>query len=51
MFDVRNMLSGLDIQSAEFSADYKDSSGRMQEEFCLPEDLALAFATRYDVRH
>ena len=47
--DIRLMLNGLGIQSAEFSADYKDTRGRVQECFNLPKDLTLTLVTGYDV--
>ena len=44
MADVRNMLDELGIQSAEFSADYRDARGRKQPVFSLPKDLTLTLA-------
>ena len=35
--DIRNMLESLNIQSAEFLADYKDSKGRTFKEYNLPK--------------
>lgn len=35
--DIRNMLDELKIQSADFSADYKDSRGRTYQEYLLPK--------------
>ncbi len=48
--DVRVMLDGLEIQSAQFCADYKDSRGRRQEEFRLPKDLTLTLVSGYNVK-
>jgi len=47
--DIRNMFEKLEIQSAEFSADYIDSRGRTYQEFKLPKDLTLTLISGYDV--
>ena len=39
--DVRNMCESLKIQSAEFSADYKDDKGRTYPCFNLPKRETL----------
>ncbi|WP_091939674.1 Rha family transcriptional regulator [Propionivibrio dicarboxylicus] len=49
LFDIRTMLDQLDIDSAEFSAQYKDSTGRKLPCFNLPKDLTLTLVTEYDV--
>ena len=45
--DIRNMLNLLDIQSAQFCADYKDSKGRMYPCYNLPKELADLLLTEY----
>jgi anti-repressor protein len=50
LYDTRRMLEELEIQSADFSADYKDGRGRTQKEFRLPKDLTLTLVTGYDVK-
>lgn len=47
MRDIRNMLNLLDIQSAQFGADYKDSKGRTYSCYNLPKDLADLLLTEY----
>lgn len=48
--DVRVMLDGLEIQSAQFCADYKDAKGRTYECFNLPKDLTLTLVAGYNVK-
>lgn len=50
MADIRNMFAELEIQSPEFSGHYKDSRGRLQEEFNLPKDLTFTLVLGYDVK-
>ena len=50
LYDTRKMLEELGIQSADFSADYKDARGRTQQELCLPKDRTLTLVTGYDVK-
>lgn len=48
--DVRNMLEQLEVSSAEFSAQYKDSTGRSLPCFILPKDLTLTLVSGYNVQ-
>lgn len=50
MADIRKMLDELEIQSADFSADYKDSKGRSYPCFNLPKDLTLTLIAGYNVK-
>ncbi len=45
--DIRNMLNSLNIDSAQFGADYKDSRGRSLVMFNLPKELADLLLTKY----
>ena len=45
--DIRNMLNQLEIQSAQFGADYKDSKGRTYSCYNLPKELADLLLTKY----
>jgi phage regulator Rha-like protein len=47
--DVRVMCEGLKIDSAEFSAQYKDSTGRTLPCFNLPKDLSMTLVSGYNV--
>ena len=47
--DVRNMCESLKIQSAEFSAQYKDSTGRTLPCFNLPKRETLILVSGYNV--
>ena len=47
LVDIRNMLNQLEIQSAQFSAQYKDSTGRSLVMFNLPKELADLLLTKY----
>ena len=47
MRDIRNMLNLLDIQSAQFGADYKDSKGRTYQCYNLPKDETLCLVSGY----
>ena len=49
MADIRNMLESLNIQSAEFSADYKDDKGRTYPCFNLPKRETLILVSGYSV--
>lgn len=49
MADIRNMLDGLGLTSAEFSANLLDSYGRPQPAFALPKDLTLTLVTGHNV--
>lgn len=50
MADIRNMFDQLEIQSAEFSADYKDGRGRIQPCFQLDRYYTEVLVTGYDVK-
>lgn len=47
--DCRKMFEALDIQSADFSADYQDDRGRTYQEFWLDQDLTLTLMTGYSI--
>ena len=47
--DIRNMLDALKIQSADFSADYKDSRGRTYQEYLLPKKYIECLLTGYSI--
>jgi phage regulator Rha-like protein len=49
MADCRSMLEALNLQSADFSADYKDERGRTYQEFWLDQDLTLTLMTGYSI--
>ena len=48
--DIRNMLNQLEIQSAQFCADYKDSKGRMYPCYNLPKRETLCLIAGYNVQ-
>ena len=48
--DVRSMLESLEIDSAEFSAQYKDSTGRSLPMFNLSKDLTITLVSGYSVK-
>ena len=47
--DIRNMLNSLNIDSAVFTAQYKDSTGRSLPMFNLPKDETLCLIAGYNV--
>ena len=47
--DIRNMLNQLEIQSAIFTADYKDSKGRTYQCYNLPKRETLILVSGYSV--
>ncbi|EOL9071599.1 Rha family transcriptional regulator [Cronobacter turicensis] len=47
--DCRKMLEALNLQSADFSADYQDGRGRTYQEFWLDQDLTLTLMTGYSI--
>lgn len=47
--DCRKMLDALNLQSADFSADYQDAKGRTYQEFWLDQDLTLTLMTGYSI--
>ena len=49
LMDIRNMLNQLEIQSAIFTADYKDDKGRTYSCYNLPKELADLLLTKYKV--
>lgn len=48
--DARKMLLALGKHWAEFSAEYKDSTGRWLPRFNLPKDLTLTLVSGYNVQ-
>ena len=50
LVDIRNMLNQLEIQSAKFSADYKDSKGRTYQCYNLPKRETLCLIAGYNVQ-
>lgn len=48
--DIRNMFIGLEIDSAKFSAQYKDSTGRSLPEFNLDKELTMTLVAGYNVK-
>lgn len=48
--DTRKMLLALGKHWAEFSAEYKDSTGRWLPRFNLPKDLTLTLVSGYNVQ-
>jgi len=48
--DIRNMLKSLKIDSAKFSAQYKDSTGRMLLCFNLPKRETLILVSGYNIQ-
>lgn len=49
MADIKNMLEQLNIQSPEFSGDYRDSKGRTYKCFNLDEELTLTLTSGYSI--
>ena len=47
--DIRNMLNSLNIESAVFAADYKDSKGRTYQCYNLPKRETLILVSGYSV--
>lgn len=50
LYDIRNMFEQLEINSAEFSAQYKDSTGRTLPCFNLDKELSLTLVAGYNVK-
>ena len=48
--DIRNMLNSLNIESAVFTAQYKDSIGRSLPMFNLPKEETLCLVSGYNVQ-
>ncbi|AWQ49199.1 Rha family transcriptional regulator [Serratia marcescens] len=49
MADCRTMFEALNLQSAEFSADYQDDKGRTYQEFLLGQDLTMTLVMGYSI--
>lgn len=49
LYDIRKMLVELEINSADFSAEYKDSTGRTLPAFNLPKRETLILVSGYSV--
>ncbi|WP_240313815.1 Rha family transcriptional regulator [Candidatus Fukatsuia symbiotica] len=49
LYDCRKMFEVLTIQSADFSADYKDASGRTYQEYLLDQDLTMTLVMGYSI--
>ncbi|WP_320910221.1 Rha family transcriptional regulator [Citrobacter farmeri] len=49
MADCRNMFESLNLQSAEFSADYQDDKGRIYQEYWLDQDLTMTLMMGYSI--
>jgi len=49
LVDIRSMLNQLELDSADFSAQYKDSTGRTLPAFNLPKDLTITLVSGYSV--
>ncbi|MDE1882752.1 MAG: Rha family transcriptional regulator [Rhodospirillales bacterium] len=47
--DIRNMLDGLDLNWADFSAEYYDATGRRLPCFKLPKRETLILVSGYSV--
>ena len=48
--DVREMLEGLEIDTAQFSAVYKADNKQMYECFKLPKNLTIALVSGYNIK-
>ncbi|HBU6198758.1 TPA: Rha family transcriptional regulator [Citrobacter freundii] len=49
MADCRSMFESLNLQSAEFSADYQDNKGRTYQEYWLDQDLTMTLMMGYSI--
>lgn len=47
--DILNMMEALGLHSADFSAQYRDSTGRMLPMFELPKDLTMTLVSGYSI--
>ncbi|WP_392565843.1 phage regulatory protein/antirepressor Ant [Utexia brackfieldae] len=47
--DIKNMFDALNIQSADFSANYKDVKGRTYQEYLLPKKYIECLLTGYSI--
>ena len=50
LYDTRKMFEGLEIDSADFSAQYKDRTGRTLPMFNLDKELTLTLVAGYNVK-
>ncbi len=50
LYDTRKMLADLGKHWADFSAQYKDTTGRALPVFNLPKDLTLTLVSGYNVQ-
>ena len=50
LFDIRKQFEELEIQPADFSAQYKDSTGRALPMFNLDEEQTMILASGYNVK-
>lgn len=49
MADCRNVFESLNLQSADFSADYQDDKGRTYQEYWLDQDLTMTLMMGYSI--
>ncbi|HGH4631500.1 Rha family transcriptional regulator [Enterobacter kobei] len=49
LYDCRKMFESLNIQSADFSADYQDDRGRTYQEYWLDQDLTMTLMMGYSI--
>ncbi|WFY25160.1 Rha family transcriptional regulator [Enterobacter ludwigii] len=49
LYDCRKMFESLNIQSADFSADYQDDRGRTYKEYWLDQDLTMTLMMGYSI--
>ena len=49
MADCRSMFESLNLQSAEFSANYQDDKGRTYQEYWLDQDLTMTLMMGYSI--
>lgn len=49
MADCRKMFESLNLQSPDFSGDYKDSRGRTYQEYWLDQDLTMTLMMGYSI--
>ncbi|MDE9693277.1 Rha family transcriptional regulator [Citrobacter freundii] len=47
--DCRKMFDSLNLQSADFSADYRDDKGRTYQEYWLDQDLTMTLMMGYSI--
>ncbi|MCW4856047.1 Rha family transcriptional regulator [Enterobacter mori] len=49
LYDCRKMFESLNLQSADFSADYQDDRGRTYQEYWLDQDLTMTLMMGYSI--